>query len=317
MDHAHFVEAALHPGGCWGALSPSGRKLTRFVSLDHAELSYANPGQPRLKRWMIRAVEGISGRRKLLAIYRRWKTGVAAGGYIWSELLSLIDLRVRIDADVWPPQELPEGPLVVIANHPFGIGDGLAILSLAERLDRPYRILINNELLKVPEIRPYSLPVDFEETGEALRTNMRTRQEALRLLKEGVTIIVFPGGGVATARRPFGRAEELPWKTFAAKMIRSSRATVVPVFFEGQNSPLFHLASRLSLTLRLSLLVREFRRIVGSAIEVRVGAMIPYEDLATLADQKAMIEDLQRRVLSLARIETGGGLGRKRRGAAA
>ncbi len=285
--------------------------------MDHAELSYANASQPRMTRWLIRAVEGMSGRKKLLAIYRHWKSGVATGGYIWSELLSLINLNVHVEGAEWPPQELPSGPLVVIANHPFGIGDGLAILSLTERLDRPYRILINNELLKVPEIRPYSLPVDFEETAEALRNNMRTRQEALRLLKEGVTIIVFPGGGVATAKRPFGKAEELPWKTFTAKMIRSSKATVMPVYFEGQNSPLFHLASRLSLTLRLSLLVREFRRIAGSAIAVRVGSMIPYEELAAFADQKAMIEDLQRRVLSLARIDTGsidtGALGRKRR----
>ncbi|MXN63880.1 glycerol acyltransferase [Stappia sp. GBMRC 2046] len=268
--------------------------------MDTSELSYANPAQPWAKRCIIRLVEGLSGRKRLLVLYREWRDHIAGeSASIWSDLLKLINLQVATADCEWPPQNLPAGSVVMIANHPFGIGDGLAILSLAEQLDRPYRILINNELLKVPEIRPFSLPVDFEETAEALRNNMKTRQEALRLLKEGVTIIVFPGGGVATAKRPFGRAEELPWKTFTAKLIRSAKATVLPIYFEGQNSPLFHFASRFSLTLRLSLLVREFRRIVGSVISVRVGEPIPFEDLAMFGDQKAVIDFLQKRVLEL------------------
>ncbi len=269
--------------------------------MDYSALTYANPAHPPVKRWIIRTVEGLSGRRRLLAIYYLWKKSIVGKStYVWTDLLELIGLRLELSEPSWPPVGLPQGPLVVIANHPFGIGDGLAILSLAERLDRPYRILINNELLKVPEVRPYSLPVDFEETADALRTNMNTRKEALRLLNEGVTIVVFPGGGVATSRRPFGKAEELPWKTFTAKMIRSSRATVLPLYFEGQNSPLFHLASRFSLTLRLSLLVREFKRIMGTNVRVAVGAPIAFEELAEKGDQKSMIGYLYEQVLGLA-----------------
>ncbi len=268
--------------------------------LEYAEFSYANADHPRLKRWIIRGVEGLSGRKKLLRLYEMWREQIVGSTpYQWGGLLELINVSLSVSGASWPPKKLPDGPLVVIANHPFGIGDGLAILALTEQLDRPYRILINNELLKVPEIRPYSLPVDFEETQEALRNNMRTRQEALRLLNEGVTIVVFPGGGVATARKPFGRAEELPWKTFTAKLIRSAKATVVPMYFEGQNSPLFHMASRFSLTLRLSLLIREFRRIVGSHISIRVGDEIPYEELKAFSNQKEVIDHLQERVLAL------------------
>ena len=101
---------------------------------------------------------------------------------------------------------------------------GIAILSLAEQLGRPFRVMINSELLKVPEIAPYSLPVDFSESREALRNNMAVRHEALRLLKEGTTIVIFPGGGVATAPKGFGRAEDLPWKMFPARLIQEGRA---------------------------------------------------------------------------------------------
>nr|WP_281928613.1 lysophospholipid acyltransferase family protein [Roseibium album] len=229
---------------------------------------------------------------------------VGTSDYIWSDLLGLINLNVSVENGEWPPRNLPDGPLVLIANHPYGIGDGLAILSLAEQLDRPFKILINNELLKVPEVRPFSLPVDFEETKQALKTNMQTRKEALRLLEEGTTIIVFPGGGVATAAKPFGRAEELPWKTFTAKMIRSSRATVLPLYFDGQNSWLFHLVSRYSLTLRLALLVREFRRILGSVMTARAGEAIPFETLGGFKDQKEIMDFLQTKVMEMAPSRT-------------
>ena len=90
------------------------------------------------------------------------------------------------------------------------------------------------------------------------------------VLTEGIAEhanVVFPAGGVATAERPFGRAEELPWKAFTARLIQQAQASVLPVYFEGQNSPLFHLISRYSVMLRLSLLVSEFRRVVDQATE--------------------------------------------------
>lgn len=277
--------------------------MQRWPAVDYAEFSYANPDHHPFKRMVIRTIEHMSGRRKLLDLYEIWKHSLVTTDYMWSELLRLINISVSLDSGEWPPKNLPEGPLVLIANHPYGIGDGLAILSLAEQLGRPFKIMINNELLKLPEIRPFSLPVDFEETKDALKTNMATRKEALKLLTDGTTIIVFPGGGVATALKPFGRAEELPWKTFTAKMIRSSKATVLPIHFEGQNSWLFHLVSRFSLTLRLSLYVREFRRTLGQAITARAGSPIPYETISGLKDQKQVMDFLQSKVLEMAPLE--------------
>ncbi|MEP1933266.1 MAG: lysophospholipid acyltransferase family protein [Roseibium sp.] len=271
--------------------------------MKYAEFSYANSDHPPLKRWVIRSIEGVSGRKKILDLYGIWKaTIVGTSECIWNDLLDLINLNVSVTNGEWPPKDLPSCPLILIANHPYGIGDGLAILALAEQLNRPFKILINNELLKVPEVRPFSLPVDFEETKAALKTNMQTRKEALRLLQDGTTIIVFPGGGVATAAKPFGRAEELPWKTFTAKMIRSSKATVLPLYFDGQNSWLFHLASKYSLTLRLSLLVREFRKNLGSMMTARVGAPIPFVTLSGFQDQKEIMDFLQNKVMEMAPV---------------
>ncbi len=219
------------------------------------ELSYATASTPPIRRWLIRTVENFSGRLRLLKIYHRWRAESAGGPRMWRDALDMIGTRLELDAPVDWEARAPDGPLIVIANHPFGIADGIAILSLAERLGRPYRVLINSDFMRLPEVQALGLPIDFNETKAALATNLKTRNEARRLLKEGATLVIFPAGGVATAENPFGKAEELPWKAFTARLIQQSGATVLPVYFEGQNSALFHFISRYSLSLRLALLV--------------------------------------------------------------
>ena len=265
------------------------------------ELSYANAEDPPLKRGLIRMLERMSGRDYFAPLYDRWRRQSMEGdGRIIRPMLGMIGVDLEIVARQWPPALPKDRGLVLVANHPYGILDGIAALTLAEDLGRPFKVLINRELMKVPEMAPFSLPIDFRETDWALATNLATRNAAIRLLREGATIIVFPAGGVATATRPFGRAAELPWKLFTAKMVQAARASVLPVYFEGQCSPLFHLASRLSMTLRLSMLIREFRRAVGQKLVARVGDVIPFEDLKHGRDRRALIAELYERVHALA-----------------
>jgi putative hemolysin len=288
------------------------RKAIRFP-----ELSYANAGQPPLARWFIRSVEGLSGRDRYAGLYDIWRRDIALGAdRVFGRLLDLINVSVRTP-DIWPPAVGRDTPLVMIANHPFGIGDGIAILSLAEQLGRPFRVMIHADLLRVGEIEPYALPVDFSDTREALKNNMAVRHEALRLLREGVTIVIFPAGGVATAPKGFGRAHDLPWKIFTARLVQDARATVVPLYFSGQNGRLFHLVSRpmhlaeserklahfvgrVSLTLRTSLLIREFARLSGKTIDVRIGRPLAWDELKTFRDRKSLLQHLHGQVFALA-----------------
>ncbi|MCC2610186.1 lysophospholipid acyltransferase family protein [Neorhizobium sp. Rsf11] len=263
------------------------------------ELSYANEKDPRIKRWFIRSIEGLSGRDRYARLYDIWRTDIVGkSDRIFGKMLDLIDVDLDV-AGNWPPRDMSDNPLVIVANHPFGIGDGIAVLALAEQLGRPFRVLIHNDLLKIPEMAPYSLPVSFEETKEAMALNMQTRHEAVRLLKEGTTIIIFPAGGVATAKKGFGRAEDLPWKIFPAKLVQAARANVVPIFFEGQNGPLFHIASRVSMTLRLSLLIREFKQLSGSTIRARVGEVMTWDEMSAIADRKDLLARLYDAVFSM------------------
>lgn len=267
------------------------------------ELSYANDTQSRITQWLIRSIEGLSGRDHYVRLYNAWRTDIVPAGIdVFCRMMDLINIRLDV-ADQWPPQHVPDTPLVIVANHPFGIGDGIAALALAEQLGRPFRVLINNDLMKVPEIRPYALPVCFDETKEAVAMNMATCHEAVRLLKEGVTIVVFPAGGVATAPKGFGRAEDLPWKIFPAKLVQQAKASVIPVYFGGQNGRVFHLASKISMTLRISLLIREFRKLSGKAITVRIGRTMDWPELAPLADRKHLLDYMYDAVFALAPVK--------------
>lgn len=279
------------------------------------ELSYASPAQPRLKRWVIRAVEATAGRERYARLYRIWRGEIVPSGErIFGRLLDLVGIRLEVRG-AWPPR-LPDSPLVLVANHPFGIGDGLGMLALAESIGRPFRVLLHADLLKVPEIRPYALAVDFSETREALAANIAVRHEAVRLLKENTTIVIFPAGGVATAPRGFGKAEDLPWKIFVARLIQEAKASVLPLYFHGQNSPLFHVVSRpmglassphplaraignAALTLRLSLLIREFARLSGRAVAVTAGSPIEWTALAPMRDRKELLGFLRGTVTAL------------------
>lgn len=275
--------------------------MKKFWEPRFPELSYAAPEDPRLVRWFIRAVESVSGRDKYLDLYEMWRERyVGKSKTIMGDLLYLLKVEITRHGMQWPPKELPEGPLVLIANHPFGIGDGMVALNMAEELGRPYRVIINKELMKMPEIQPYSLGVDFHDSREAMKTNLNTKREAVRLLKEGVTIVVFPAGGVATANQPFGKAIDLPWKLFPARLIQTAEATVLPVFFSGQNGPIFHLVSKFSMTLRASLLIREFKRFTKSAIHVHVGEPVPYEKLRAFTDRQMLTDELYKIVHDLA-----------------
>lgn len=270
------------------------------MTTNFPELTYASPTDPWLKRTTIRVIEYLAGRSYFVPLYHRWKHEIVPRQErVIRPVLDLIDVKLAIVSGTWPPPPLTSAPLVIVANHPYGIVDGLAALTLAEDLGRPFRVLINKDLLKVPEIRRYALPVDFSETREAVANNIKMRNEALRLLKEGTTIVVFPAGGIATSPTAFAKAVDLPWKSFTARMILAARAQVVPMYFEGQCSPLFQFVSRFSLTFRLSLVIREFRRLVGSTLRVRIGALIPFEDLHAQKDRVALMTELWERVHEL------------------
>jgi putative hemolysin len=255
--------------------------------------SYAAPDDPRLKRFVIRVIERISGQPYLRSLYEDYRTHPVPGETFWDSAIRRLELKLVCDDEklaAWPK----EGPLVVVSNHPFGVLDGVVICHLVSRVRQDFRVLTNSVLYRAEEIRPFLLPIDFAETEEALQTNLKTRIEAKNHLMGGGCLVVFPAGGVSTTPTVWHkRAVDTDWKTFTARLITVAKTPVAPVFFAGQNSRLFQLASHVSMTLRLSLLFKEVHDKIGSEVHVRIGDIISYNRLATISDRRALMDLLK------------------------
>jgi putative hemolysin len=266
---------------------------------DIDEISYASPRDPPLTRLIIRAIERLSGQPELKRMYLERKHNPRAGESFWNAAVRSLRLTIKFNKEGLG--EIPAtGPVVVVANHPFGVIDGLVACWLVAQVRSDFKVLAHALLYRAEEVRPFILPIDFEETRAALEMNIRSRAEATALLKRGGALIVFPSGMVSTTPGLFERkAADPDWKTFTARMIVQAKAPVVPLFFYGQNSRLFQAVSHFSMTLRLSLLLKEAHDRIGSRIRVVIGKRLPYEDLAVFRDRKQLMAFLRARTYAI------------------
>ena len=257
------------------------------------EISYASSAVSLGGRAMIRVMENATGRLALIKRAQGYDSEVREGRDFWQVMVERYGLDLKV---VGGSLELipRDGPLVLIANHPYGILDGLMMGHILSHVRGDFRILAHRVFRKAEDIERVILPISFDETKQARALNIETRKTALAYLAQGGAIGIFPGGTVSTAARPFGQPMDPGWRSFTARMIAKSEATVVPVFFDGHNSRLFQLMSHLHSTLRMGLLIKEFRARVNSPVEVVVGqpmsrAMLePY-----VGDARAMMEFLR------------------------
>jgi putative hemolysin len=226
---------------------------------------------------------------------RRYDELLAAtdgGASFWEAALKAT--RIQLELDPAQLAAIPrEGPLVFIANHPYGVIDGMVMCVIAARVRGDFRILINAALCREPRVMRHMLPIDFSETKDAARGNIQSKHDAQLALNKGIPIIIFPAGGISTSNGVLGPVTDLEWKLFMSKLVHTSKATVVPVYFHGHNSRLFQLVSQFSLTLRLSLIISELGKQIGRRLKVSIGAPIPYEQLAHLDGRHALTDYLR------------------------
>ena len=243
-------------------------------------LTYSDTFNSPVKRAVIQAMEWCTGKIKTLRMVRDFeKRGRLQGQEFWDGAMQAMGI------DIQTPQDqldlIPkDGPVIVVANHPHGLVDGMILAQMLGRVRPDYRILTRAFLAEIDEgAGSVMIPVPFPHDADAQEKMLEMRRASMAHLNDGGMIALFPSGVVASSNTMFGPMIEDDWNVFTAKLIRKSGARVVPFYFPGANSRWYQMANQISPVLRQGLLIHEIARACGKPQKPVIGAPFDVADL--------------------------------------
>ena len=253
-----------------------------------------------LGQLFIMITELLTGKIKLKKLYDEYLSEDRPPEFFWDDAVSKLNLTLKtsFEKDSYIPKS---GKLIVIANHAFGVADGVSICSMISKVRQDYKMVTHKVLRQAEAVKDKILPIDFNESKEALLANISTRKEAEKiLLNEGV-LILFPSGRIATKKnlKKNTKADDGEWKQWVSKLILKTKSPVLPIFFDGQNSQWYHIANKLGLTFRYSLCMYELKRKIGDNIDMYFGNLISYDHMAKIGDIREITSYLRSVTYSL------------------
>ena len=251
---------------------------------DRRKLSYANTFTNPIQRNIIKFLEFLTGKLHLLRKVRQFeKLGIPVGQPFWKQALDLLGINLLTKQS--EISKIPkEGSLVITANHPHGLVDGMVLAELIGKVRTDYKILTRSLLTGVKQIDQFMIPVPFDHEENALKKSLEMRKKAMDHLEKGGVIVVFPSGKVASSETMFGNVVEGEWNPFTAKLIQKSGANVLPIFFPGANSRIYQIANQISATLRQGLLIYEVVHAMNKPQKPLVGDLIKQNELSSWQD---------------------------------
>lgn len=219
----------------------------------------------------------------------------------WQFLAALLhSLQVSYDFSAGDLARIPaRGPVVVVANHPFGGVEGIILPSLLGKVRQDVKILANYMLQPVTQLQDLFIYVDPFGTRGSARANLAGLREALLWLQQGGVLGVFPAGEVSHLSWPGLEITDPVWSRTVARLIRKSGAEAVPVFFAGRNGPLFQCLGLAHPLLRTALLPREALNKSGKTIRVKIGRAIDREKVQSLRTDAEVTDYLRLRTYML------------------
>ena len=247
-------------------------------------------------------LHGLAGKlfpvAKVRDLYRRVRQSPT--GFQLENLLA--QMRVELRVDVADTARIPAtGPVVVVANHPFGMLDGAVLTALLTRVRPNVKVLTNFLLGDVPELQQYCIFVDPFRTERSAESNRRALREAVAWVRGGGMLAIFPAGEVSHLQFPAALIVDPEWSKTAVRLIRRTGASALPVYFCGHNSIGFQLMGLVHPRLRTGFLLPEFLQQEGKPVDVRVGSEIPADAIARIGDDREATDYLRWRTYLLGR----------------
>ncbi|HTF96822.1 MAG TPA: lysophospholipid acyltransferase family protein [Cellvibrio sp.] len=193
-----------------------------------------------------------------------------------------------------------QGRVIIIANHPIGSLDGLALVRLISEVRKDVKIIANDMLMAFEPLHELLLPLDNMTRG----AYKQSYKNILQALNNDEAIIIFPAGEVSRAS-PKG-IRDGKWQAGFLHFARKTNAPILPIFVSAKNSLLFYSASMIFKPLATALLAHEMFNKHSAEIKFRVGEVIPHHALETdkLAD-KALIKRLKKHLYKIGKRKNG------------
>lgn len=201
----------------------------------------------------------------------------------------LDEIGVKYDISPEVASAIPsEGGFITVSNHPFGGVDGLILMAELGAVRPDFKILTTYFMSLIPSLRESFIPVDNFSSGGT--KSIQGIKMAIGHLSEGLPLGLFPAGEVSTWQKGANRtstsgrrvSEDIPWAHNILKLARKTGFPVIPVYFGGENSKMFHLLGRIHPRLRTVRLVSELFRKEGYMVKVRIGKPITAAETASL-----------------------------------
>ena len=164
------------------------------------------------------------------------------------------------------------GPFIICSNHPFGGIDGLMLMSIVGRIRPDVMFMVNHFLMQIPNLNGILIPVNAFSSGKA--ESISGVKSALEHLSKGGGLVMFPAGEVSSDRNAQRTVKDIDWQRGSMKLIRKASVPVIPVYFEGSNSWLFHKLGAIHPILRTIRLPRELLNKKGSNIRISFGKSV-------------------------------------------
>ena len=264
--------------------------------MNKVSISYASKSEHNFaQRLIIRTIESLTGKKKLERLYQNYSLKKQNPNNFWTEILN--EMHIKVINKSFNKLIIPEkGSLLVIANHPFGIIDGLILCSLISQVRDDFKIMTHETLQFLPQLKQFILPVDFSgKTKKSKILNIQTAQAAKEHLCNNGVVIIFPSGGVSVAKSLTSEAIDDEWKLFPAKLIHQTKTNVLPIYFDGKNGFLFHFfaAKMKNQTLKYSSYIHETRKKIGKEICIYSGNLINYEEIEKIKDRTELTKFLK------------------------
>ena len=253
-----------------------------------------------LSQQFIKIIELLTGKIKLKKLYDQYLLEHNPPENFWNDAVRKLQFNLKTnykDGSFIPKS----GRLIVVANHAFGVADGVSLCAVVSNIRQDYKIITHKVLRQADAVKEKIIPIDFSHNRSAALANINARKEAENVLKNEGVIVIFPSGQIATKQnlKLQTKADDGDWKQFVSKLIIKTQSPVLPSYFEGQNSQLYQIANKIGQTFRYSLLMYELTRKIGDTINLHFGKVIPFSDLEKIGNLIEITKHIRNKTYSL------------------